>query len=44
MEEGNCYCGNSGNWVIDPYAYELYGEENWDFICDGCYAIAIDEI
>jgi hypothetical protein len=30
-------CGAEGAFeVIDPYAYELYGEENWVCLCDAC--------
>lgn len=44
LEMGGCGCGNPGVWQADPYAQELHGENNYSFMCDNCYNLAIQEI
>jgi hypothetical protein len=41
---GNCRephyganCDGIARWQVNPYIEELYGEREWEFICDGVY-------
>ena len=35
----NCEdCGGPGaEYLMDPYSHELYGEENYMWVCPGCF-------
>ena len=32
------HCGNrTGEYMINPYDADMYGQENWQYICTSCY-------
>ena len=32
------HCGKDvGEYMINPYDQDMYGQENWEYICNGCY-------
>lgn len=34
--EGLCACDKPGEWVADPFIFEIYGETAMGFWCDDC--------
>lgn len=44
---GNCFwfelCGNEGQWMVDPFIHEIYGEEEWMFMCFDCLCDRSDQ-
>ena len=31
-------------WVIDPYIEDVYGSEEWVWLCDDCYQDHVDAV
>ena len=44
MDEGECSCGKTGEWMACPFSLEIHGEENFDYICDDCYTDRYEDI
>jgi hypothetical protein len=43
-EWGTSECAGVGRYRPDPYVRELYEEEDWRFMCDGCFGSRADAI
>ncbi len=46
VSQGPCdKCGDkNGNYCINPYDEEIYGEEKWEYICPTCYSMLLEEL
>lgn len=43
-ELGECGCSAIGTWMLDPYASEIAGIDEWLYLCDDCYQALCWEI
>jgi hypothetical protein len=39
-----CPCGQPGDYLRDPFLWEIEGMEEWDYFCPGCYETRADDI
>ncbi len=46
LSSGSCgFCGVGGSqWRIDPYDEDINGFVRYDYICDDCHEIRLDDI
>jgi hypothetical protein len=44
--EGTCeHCHKEqGDYCINPYLQDMYGDEEWQYICTDCYNMLIQEV
>lgn len=43
MNDGRCTCGQPGEWMADPFVFEIYDETVMAYWCNDCaYERALD--